>query len=114
MRGDHEPTLVEGHEGDDVTVERYRHLLMAEHEPLHRIGPPTEKTMLDESLHAHMGNIGVVPRIHGGWRRLRRSKGGGGEAKATDLGLRQWISKHGRSEWRRQRNKEGKAMVLVC
>ena len=38
----------------------------------------------------------------------------GGEVEATDLGLRRWISKHGRSERRRQRNREGKAVVLVC
>ena len=31
-----------------------------------------------------------------------------------DLGLRRRISKHGRSERRRWRNGEGKAMILVC
>ena len=43
-----------------------------------------------------------------------RNKSSGVEAEATALGLRWWISKHGRSERRRRRNKEGKAMVLVC
>ena len=106
--------LVEGHEGDDVAIEQRRCILTAEHKPLRCIGPPTEKTMLDEALHTCMGNIGAVPRIHGGWRRLWRSKGGDGEAEARDLKLRRWISKHGRSERRRWRNREGKAMVLVC
>ena len=110
----HESALMEGHEGDDVAVGQHRHILMAGHEPLHRIGPPAKKTTFDEALHAHMGNFRAVPRIHGGWRRLRRSKDGGGEAEAIDLGLWQWISKHGRSERRRRRNGEGKAVVLVC
>ena len=78
---------VEGREGDDVAVERHRRILMAGHKPLYRIGPPMKKTTLDEAFHACMGNIGAVPLIHGGWRRLRRSKGGGGEAEAKDLGL---------------------------
>ena len=43
-----------------------------------------------------------------------RNKSSGVEAEATDLGLRWRISKHNRSEWRRRRNKEGKAVVLVC
>ena len=110
----HESVLMEGRKGDDVAIGRCRCILMAGHKPLRHIGPPAEKTTLDKALHACMGNIGVVPRIHGGWRRLRRSKGGGGEAKATYLGLQQRISKHGRSERRRRRNEEGKAVVLVC
>ena len=61
MRRDCKPTLMEGHEGDDVTVERYRHLLMAENQPLHRVGPPAKKTMLDEALHACVGDVGAVP-----------------------------------------------------
>ena len=89
---------VEGREGDDVAIGRRRHILMAGHKPLYRIGPPMKKTTLDEAFHACMGNIGAVPLIHGGWRRLRRSKGGGGEAEARDLELQWWISKHGRSE----------------
>ena len=105
---------MEEHQGDDVAVGRRRCLLAAGHKPLRRIGPPTVKTTLDEALHARMGNIRAVPRIHGGWRWLWRSKGGGGEAEATDLGLWRWISKHGTSEWRQQRNREGKAIVLVC
>ena len=109
-----ESMLVEGHEGDDVAVGRRRRILTIGHKPLRRIGPPMEKTTRDDSLHACMGNIRAVPRIHGGWRRLWRSKGGGGEAEAIDLGLRRWISKHGRSKWWWQRNGEGKAMVFVC
>ena len=31
-----------------------------------------------------------------------------------DLGLRRCLSKQGRSEWQRQRNGEGKAVVLLC
>ena len=83
----HESALVKGHKGDDVAVGRRRRILTAEHEPLRRIGPPMEKTTLDEALHVLMGNIRAIPQIHGGWRRLQRSKGGGGEAKAIDLGL---------------------------
>ena len=87
--------LVEGREGDDISIGRHRCILMAGHKPLRHIGPPIEKTTLDEALHVRMGNIRAVPQIHGGWRWLRRSKGGGGEAEAIDLGLWQWISKHG-------------------
>ena len=79
--------VMEGCKGDDVAVEQRRCILMAGHEPLHRISPPAEKTTLDEALHACMGNIGAVPQIHGGGRRLPMSKRGGGEAEATDLGL---------------------------
>ena len=56
-----ESTLVEGHKGDDVAIGWRRRILMAGHKPLHRIGPPTKKTMLDEALHACMGNIEAVP-----------------------------------------------------
>ena len=87
MRGSCESALVEEREGDDVAVERRRCLLTAEHKPLHRISPLVEKTTLDEALHACIGNFRAMPRIHGEWRWLRRSKGGGGGAKATDLGL---------------------------
>ena len=110
----HESTLVEGREGDDIAIERRRRILTIGHKPLHRIGPPTEKTTLDKALHVRMGNIRAVPQIYGGWRWLRRSKGGGGEAETIDLGLRRWISKHDRSKRWRRRNGEGKAMVLVC
>ena len=96
----HESALMEGREGDDVAVGRCRRILTVGHKPLCRIGPPVEKTTLDEALHARMGNIRAVPRIHGGWRRLRRSKDGGREAEAIDLGLWQWIRKHGRFEQR--------------
>ena len=105
---------MEGRKGDDIAVEWRRHILTAGHKPLCHIGPPVEKTTLDEALHVRMGNIGVVPRIHGGWRWLWRSKGDGGEAKAIDLGLQRRISEHDRSKWRRWRNGEDKAMVLVC
>ena len=56
---------MEGREGDDVTIEWHRHLLMAENQPLHRVGPPAKKTMLDEALHACTGDGKVVPRLHG-------------------------------------------------
>ena len=87
VRRNHESTLMEEREGDDVATGRCRRILMTGYKPLRCIGPPVEKTMLDEALHARMGNIGAVPRIHRGWGRLQRSKGGGREAKATDLGL---------------------------
>ena len=47
----HESALMEGRKGDDVAVGRRRCILTAGHKPLRRIGPPTEKTMLDEALH---------------------------------------------------------------
>ena len=53
--------LVDGHEGDDVGVGWHWRILMAGHKPLRHISPPTEKTALDEALHACMGNIGAVP-----------------------------------------------------
>ena len=61
MRGDHEPRLMEGRGGDNVTIELHRHLLMARNQPLHRVSPPAKKTALDEALHACVGDIGVVP-----------------------------------------------------
>ena len=61
MRGDREPALVEGREGDDVTIGRHRHLLMAGNQPLHRVSPPTKKTTLDEARHACVGDVGAVP-----------------------------------------------------
>ena len=57
----HESVLVEGREGHDVAVGRCRGILTAGHKPLRRIGPPTENTMLDEALHARIGNVGVMP-----------------------------------------------------
>ena len=83
-----ESALMEGREGDDVAIGRRQRILTAGHKPLRRIGPPVEKTTLDEALHVHIGNVGAMPRIHGGWRWLRRSEGDGGGAEATDLGLR--------------------------
>jgi hypothetical protein len=35
------------------------------HDPLHHLGPRTKKTTLDEALHALVGNIRMVPRLHG-------------------------------------------------
>ena len=61
VRRNRESVLMEGREGDNVAVGRRRRILMAGHKPLCRIGPPVEKTMLDEALHARMGNIGAVP-----------------------------------------------------
>ena len=70
VRRNCESTLVEEREGDNVAIRRRRCLLAAGHKPLHCIGPPMEKTMLDEALHVHIGNIGAMPRIHGGRRWL--------------------------------------------
>ena len=53
--------LVEECEGDDVAVGRCRRILTAKQEPLYHVGPPTEKTMLDEALHARMGDIRAIP-----------------------------------------------------
>ena len=57
----HESALMEGRKGDDVAVGRRQWILTTRHKPLHRIGPPTEKTTLDEALHVRMGNIRAVP-----------------------------------------------------
>ena len=97
MKGDHEPALMEGREGDDVTVGRHRHLLVAGNQPLHRISPPVKKTVLDKALHACVGDVGAVPRLHGKQRqrsedflamaekrKLRIWGAGGGLAEATD------------------------------
>ena len=96
----HEPALMEGHEGHDVAVGRCRHLLTTGHEPLHRLSSPTEKTTLDEAIHARVGDVGAIPRLHGkqGWKnknfaggrraRTRNPGTGGGEAEKTRLRLR--------------------------
>ena len=76
VRGNRESTLMEECQGDNIAVGQRWRLLMAGHKPLHSIGPPIEKTMLDEALYVCMGNIKAVPRIHGGWRWLQRGKGG--------------------------------------
>ena len=83
MRADREPMLMEGHEGDDVTVGRHRHL-MAGNQQLHRVGPPAKKTVLDEALYARVGDVRVIPRLHGrqGWK--NESYAGGGRTKAMD------------------------------
>ena len=52
-------------EGDDIAIGRRRRILPPGHKSLRRIGPPTKKTTLDEALHAHVGHIRVVPRLHG-------------------------------------------------
>ena len=56
-----ESTLMEERERDDVAVGRRRRILTAGHKPLRRIGPPAEKTKLNEALHPCMGNIRAVP-----------------------------------------------------
>ena len=56
-----ESTLMEGREGHDVVVGQRRYLLMTEHEPLHHLGSPTEKTTLDEAIHVRVGDIGAIP-----------------------------------------------------
>ena len=66
----HESVLVEGREGDDVAVGRCWCILTAGHKPLCRVGPPAEKTMLNEALQARIGNIRAIPRINGGRRWL--------------------------------------------
>ena len=61
MGRNHESVLVEGREGHDVAVGQRRHLLTTGHEPLHRLGSPTEKTTLDEVLHACVDDVRVIP-----------------------------------------------------
>ena len=50
-------TLMEEHEEDDVAIGQRRRILMVGHKPLHHIGPPMEKTMLDEALHVRMEGL---------------------------------------------------------
>ena len=64
MERSHEPTLVEGDEGDDVVVERRWHILATRYDPLHRWGPYAEKAFLNQTLHARVENVGVKPRLH--------------------------------------------------
>ena len=61
MGRNHESTLVEERKGDDVAIGRRWRILMTRHKLLHHIGPPAEKTTLDEALHARIGNIGAMP-----------------------------------------------------
>ena len=61
MRGDCEPALMEGCKGDDVTVGWHCHILVPGNLELHRVGPPTKKTTLDEALHACVGDVGAIP-----------------------------------------------------
>ena len=78
---------MEEREGDDIAIGRRQRLLVAGHKSLHCIGPLVETTTLDKALHVRIGNIGVMPRIHVGWRWLQRSNGGGGGVEAIDLEL---------------------------
>ena len=76
--------LMEGREGDNIAVGRCRHILMAGQKLLHRIGPPTKKTTLDEALHACMGNFRAVPQINRGCKWLWRSGSYRSRALAVD------------------------------
>ena len=57
----HESTLMEGREGHDVAIGRRRRILATGHEPLRHVGPPTEKTALDEGLYARVGDVKAIP-----------------------------------------------------
>ena len=50
VRRNRESVLMGGREGDNVAVGRRRRILMAGHKPLRHVGPPTEKTTLNEAL----------------------------------------------------------------
>jgi len=84
MGRNHESTLVEGHKGHDVAIGQRWCILATGHQSLHRASPPVEKTTLDESLHAHIGDIGAVARLHGkqGWR--NKNFAGGEKARTRD------------------------------
>ena len=72
----HESTLIEEREEDDVAVGRGRRIPTAGHEPLHHIGPPTEKTtLMRPSMHAWV----TLERYH----KFMEDRGGYGEAKAV-------------------------------
>ena len=89
VRGDRESVLVEGHERYDVAIEQRRHVLMTRHEPLHRVGPPTEKATLDKALHACMGDVKAIPRLYGkqGWRNESFADGGKSKGGGTRISL---------------------------
>ena len=78
-----ESMLVEGREGHDVAIRRRQRILMTGHEPLHCVGPPTEKTMLNEALHARVGDVISMEGARAFWW-LWRSEGYGSRALAVD------------------------------
>ena len=98
MGRNHESTLVEGHEGHDVAIRRHQHLLTTRHESLHHVGHPAEKAALDKALHACMGDVGAIPRLHGRQVRGKESFTDVGRARAKDL------------KRRRRRSREGEAV----
>jgi hypothetical protein len=51
---------------------RRRHLLIARQNPLHGRSPRAEKTASDETLHALVHDLRIVPWLHGrrGWRNM--------------------------------------------
>ena len=61
MGRNRESVLVDGREGHGVAIGRRRRLLATGHKPLYRVGPPAEKTALDEALYACVGDIGAIP-----------------------------------------------------
>ena len=84
MGRNREFALMEGCEGHDIAVERCRRLLTTGHEPLHCLGSPTEETALDEALHARVGDVGAIPRLHGKQGGRNENFAGGGRARARD------------------------------
>ena len=66
MGRSHEPTLVEGDEGDDVAIGQRWHILATRYNQFHRHGPCTEKAFLNQTLHAHVENVRARPWLHRG------------------------------------------------
>ena len=86
MGRNREAALVEGHKRHDVAIGWHRHLLMIGHEPLRHVGSPTEEATLDEALHARMGDVGAIPRLHGKQRRRNESFAGDERTRARNPG----------------------------
>ena len=87
MGRNHESALMEGRKGHDVAIGRRQCILMTGHEPLHHVGPPIEKIVLDEALHACVSDVRAVPGLHGKAKTEEQGLfGGGGEVKGMDLG----------------------------
>ena len=97
MGRNHESALMEGHERHDVAVGRCRHLLMTGYEALHRVGPPMEKATLDKALHACVGDVRAIPRLHGRQVWGNESFTDGGRARAEEQGFRWRCKSEGRT-----------------
>ena len=72
------------------------------HEPLRHVGHPMEKVVLDKSLHAYVGDVGAIPRLHGRQVWGNKSFTDGGRARTEEQGF----------HW--QRRSEGKRFKALA